>query len=366
MLHFWSCLPNRRSPAMTVCPRPSIARLILMLFARFAKDFHPFPIRCLFLLLAFLQVQPLFAGEFDYLHEHPGKMSATVTGSHIQLKKGEAAPYKRNFERLRDLLAKQPVFKAPRGVDIVGYFRPNDYQPKTNKVPIPGFGYLRFHFFFNDHKTGKPVHFCCPTDEMSVYINDPEKGLEACTVPGSPTRVFCAPTQLEELAGFPVYRFNGMDAIVLSRSKVPVWIPLTREEYVKAWLATWQKQAADSPAMDTITPQILRNHQAALDAMTPEERRMQARQLDWDPFQPTLAPVGSSEGRALMKVNPAWFDPKLPRSAFQLITITFSYSGTVKDDAPGPTEFGDIAPFRVWQALRESDWQTIRGALTDK
>jgi hypothetical protein len=304
--------------------------------------------------------------EFDYLHEHPGKTSATVTGIHSALSKAESATFKRNLERLLSLLAKQPTLASPRGVEIKGYFRPNDYQPKTNKVPIPGFGLLRFHSYFRDKKTGKPVPFGFPTDEMSISVNDPEKGPEVCTVPGSPTRVFCAPTRVEELAGFPVYRFNGMDVIVLSRSKVPVWIPLTREEYVKAWLANWQKQAADSPAIDTITPQIVSNHQAALDAMTPAERRMQARQLEWDPFQPTLAPVGSNEGRALMKVNPVWFDPKLPRSAFQLLTVTFSYSGTVKEDAPGPTEFGDIAPFRVWQTLRESDWQTISGVLTDK
>lgn len=309
---------------------------------------------------------PCFAGEFDYLHEHPGKASATVTGTHKALSKGEAAAFKRNLERLRSLLVKQPALASPKGVEIKGYFRPNDQQPKTNKVPIPGFGFLRFHAYIRDQKTGRPVPFCCPTDEMAVHVNDPEKGPEVCTVPGSATRGFCAPERVEEVAGFPLYRFNGMDVLVLSRSSVPVWVPLTREEYVRAWLANWKKEAADSPAMDTITPQIVRNHQAALDAMTPEERRMQAREFTWDPLQPTLAPVGSSEGRPLLKVNPAWFDPKLPRSAFQLLTITFSYSGTVKDDAPGPTESGNIAPYRVWQALFESDWREIRGALTDK
>lgn len=318
------------------------------------------------ILLASAFLVTATAANYDYLHEHPGKTSATVTGAHNALSKAEAAAFKRNLERLRSLLAKQPTLAAPQGVEIKGYFRPNDYQQKSNKVPIPGFGYLRFHSYFRDHKTGKPVPFGFPTDEMFVAVNDPEKGPGICTVPGSLTKVFCAPERVEKVAGFPLYRFNGMDVIILQRSTVPVWIPLTREEYVKAWLATWQKHAADSPAIDTITPQIMRNHQAALDAMTPEERRMQARQWEWDPFQPTLAPVGSDEGRPLLKVNPAWFDPKLPRSAFQLITIAFSYSGTVKDDAPGPTEFGDIAPYRVWQALHESDWQEISGALLGK
>ena len=327
----------------------------------------PFPGLSIVIFTILLSSQNVSGGEFDFLHEHPGKMSATITGSHIQLKKTEAAAFKRNLEHLLSLLSRQPALKSPRGVEIKGYFRPNDYQPKTNKVPIPGFGYLRFHSYFRDTKTGKPVPFGFPTDEMFVSVNDPEKGLSACTVPGAPTRVFYEPNQVGELAGFPHYQLEGgTDVIVMSRSTVPPWIPLTREEYVKGWLANWQKQAAEAPAIDTITPQIVRSHQEALAVMTQEERRMQARELQWDPFQPTLAPVGSDEGQPLVRVNPAWFDPKLPRSAFQLITIMFSYSGTVKQDAPGPTEFGDIAPYRVWQALHTSDWAAISGALTDK
>ena len=319
------------------------------------------------ILLALTSVTTHAESEYDFLYEHPGKMSATVTGSHIQLNKTEAAPYKRNFEHLLGLLAKQPVFRAPRGVDIKGYFRPNDAQPNTVRVPIPGFGYLKFHFLFNDRKTGKLAYFCCPTDDLLILVNNPEKGLNACTVPGAPTKVFYEPSQVGELAGFPHYRLEGgTDVIVMSRTKIPLWIPLTREEYVKGWLTNWQKQAAEAPAIDTITPQIVKNHHEALTAMTPVERTMQARELAWDPFKPTLAPVGSDEGRPLVRVNPAWFDPKLPRSAFQLITIMFNYSGTLNQDAPGPTEFGDIAPYRVWQALHTSNWSEISGALTDK
>lgn len=307
------------------------------------------------------------SSEFDFLHEHPGKTSATVTGSHIKLSTAESVAYKRNLQRLRDLLARQPVFASPRGVEIIGYFRPNDYQPKTSKVPIPGFGYLRFHFFHRAAKTGKPVSICCTTDEIFISVNDPDKGLDVCTVPGSPTKVFYEPKQTGDLDGFPLYRLqNGNEAIVLSRSNVPPWIPLTREEYVKGWLASWQKQAADAPAIDTITPQIVRNHQEALAAMTPEERTMQARQFSWDPMQPTLAPMGSDEGEPLVRVNPAWFNPKLPRPEFQLIMLQFNYTGNLNHDAPGPTIHGDIAPYRVWQALHTSDWEEISGAVTNR
>lgn len=317
-------------------------------------------------LILSLSFDAAWAAEFDFLHEHPGKMSATVTGSHIALTKTEATAYKRNLERLRDLLARQPVFRSPRGVEIIGYFRPNDQQPKTNKVPIPGFAYLRFHFYYLAKKTGKPVHICCTTDEVFISVNDPDKGIDSCTVPGFPGTVFYEPKQTGTLAGFPVYQLqNGNEVIVLNKSGVPPWIPLTREEYIKAYLANWQKQAADAPAIDTITPVIVSNHQATLAAMSADEKKMQARQYGWDPMEPTLAPVGSDEGQPLVRTNPAWFDPKLPRAAVQMITLRF-YTGNLDHDRPGPTEHGDIAPYRVWQALHTSDWSAIGTALTDK
>lgn len=317
-------------------------------------------------LFSLLIYEPLFAAEFDFLHNHPGKFIATVS-SNSTLKKTEAAEFKRNLERLRDLLAKQPVFTPPVGVEVIGYFRPNDDQPKTKNIPIPGFGYLRFHFFHQNRKTGKPVYICCTTDEIHISINDPGVGFERFGGSNFLTKAMYEPLKVGEIAGFPIYRTRGgTETIVLSRSKVPLFLPVTREEYVAAELKRWQREAADAPAVDTITPQIVQNHQEALEAMPAEERKLQARHYSWDPMQPALAPLGSGDGEPLVRVNPAWFDHNLPRSAFQLITVTFSYSGNMNHDAPGPAEHGDIAPYRVWQSLHTSNWKEISGALTEK
>lgn len=320
----------------------------------------------IFALLLLLAPLPA-AGEFIFLSDHPGKLTATVTGSHKALGKTDAALYKRNLERLRNHLAKQPVLTNPRGVDIIGYFRPNDEQPKTTKVPIPGFGFLRFHFLQRDRKTGKPFRICCTTDEIFISVNDPGKGFDQFSAVQFPGRSFYEPRIVSELNGFPVYRLkNGNEVILLNRSSTPLWIPLTREEYVAGWLKYWQKEAAGAPAADTLTPQIVRNHQAALDAMPPLERKMQARHYPGNPMEPTLAPVGSDEGEPLVMVNPAWFTPSLPRSAFQLIMLQFNYTGNLNHNAPGPTEHGNVAPYRVWQALHTSNWEEISGALTNK
>jgi hypothetical protein len=317
-------------------------------------------------MLSIFSPRAVPAGEFLFLPEHPGHVSAPVTVANAlpsRLSRADAALFKRNLERLRDLLVSQPVFNPPRGVEVIGYLRPLDDLPKNTKVPVPGFGYLRFHFYHRSSKAGLPVRICCTTDEIYLTVNHPDAGLDVHGGSGFPSKTFYEPRQVAELDGFPVYRTdNGNEVIVLSRSAEPPWIPVTREEYVKAGLRNWRKLAAESPPQDTLTPEIVRRHEAALSEMTAEERRMQAREFAYDPFEPTLAPVGSDEGRPLVRTNPAWFDPSLPRGAFQLVILRFAL-GNLDHENPGPTEYGDISPFRVWEALHTSNWKEISGAL---
>jgi hypothetical protein len=341
-------------------------RGIIATCIRALSDVLSSPTRSL-LILAILSPLAASAGEFTFLTEHPGRVSAPVTVANAlpsRLSRADAAVYKRNLERLRDLLISQPVFTPPRGVEVIGYLRPLDELPANTRVPVPGFGYLRFHFYHESSKTGLPVRICCTTDEIYLTVNNPDAGLDACGVPGLSGKAFYEPKQAGEQDGFPVYRMdNGDELIVLSRSATPPWIPLTREEYVNAWLKNWRKVAAESPPADTITPEIVRRHEAALAGMSAEERRMQARELAYDPFEPTLAPVGSDEGRPLVRTNPAWFDRSLPRAAFQLLLLRFCYTGNLNHENPGLTEHGDISPFRVWEALHTSNWTRISGAL---
>lgn len=329
---------------------------------------HRWNAACFILLLIGLSLPPrLAASGFDFVYDQPGKLTAPVTVSNIPhklLSKAETSAYQRNLERLRDLLAKQPVFNPARGVEVIGYFRPLDDLRAFKNKPFPGFGYLRFHFYHLQKKTGKPVRICCTTDEMHVSVNNPDTGLDVFGASEFPTKAFYEPQRVGELAGFPVYRLSsGSDLIVLSRNRQKPWVPVTREEYVTAWLAYWEKMAAANAPYDPISPQIVSSHRAALAAMSPEERTMQARHYPADPLEPTLAPVGSREGQPLVRTNPAWFDPALPKTAFQLITIRFNYSGDLDHDNPGPTEHGDIAPYRVWQALQTSNWGEIGKAL---
>lgn len=333
--------------------------------------------------LALFLVQPCLGGEFTFLTEHPGKVSVTVERAQtraLKLSAKDAAAFNANLERLRGLLLAQPVFNPPLGVKVYGFIRAQtSHYAVTKSPPATGHGDIYFHFAFLDEKTGKPNYVCCTTDEIQLYINQPGEGFDSVGLDDR-SRFYNEPKQTATLNGFPVYRTDKYsdEIIVLYRGVKPLWVPVTREEYVKMWLRMWEESAAKS-VHDTVSPVIVERHKAALARMSAEERQMQVRRLvggddadpegcgsyPQDPYEPQITPAGCLAGRPLVKFNPNLFDPSLPRSAFQLITFRFVY-GPLDPDHPGPTEYGDISPYRVWEALHRSDWEAIGAALTSK
>ena len=73
-------------------------------------------------------------------------------------------------------------------------------------------------------------------------------------------------------------------------------------------MASWQKELAKNPQV-AMLKQMVKGHQAALAALSPEERKGQARSgVAKDLFAPRLAPVGVrvAEGRPQrLQVRPA-------------------------------------------------------------
>ena len=333
--------------------------------------------------LVLLLVQPCLGGDVTFLTEHPGKVSVTADRAQtreLKLSAKDAAAFNANLERLRGLLLAQPVFNPPLGVKVYGFIRAQPPFPAVTKnVPSPGHGHIYFHFAFLDQKTGKPSYICCTTDEIQVYINQPGEGFDSVGLDNR-SRFYNEPKQTATMNGFPVYRTDQYsdEIIVLYRGANPLWVPVTREEYLKMWLRMWEESAAKN-VHDPWSPVIVERHKAALARMSAEERQMQVRRLvdggdpdpegcgsyPQDPYEPPLTPAGCLAGRPLVKFNPNLFDPSLPRSAFQLITFRFVY-GPLDPDHPGPTEYGDISPYRVWEALHRSDWSAIGAALTSK
>jgi hypothetical protein len=322
-------------------------------------------------LISLLLFQPAFASEFDYLPDHPGTVKVDVSRANTSmygLSTADAAAFNANLERLRDLLIAQPDFDPPKGITIFGYMRANDYVPKVKGVPVPAFGHLLSQPCYRDKKTGQPVWLKFTTDEIVVRVNNPYEVLDPLGEEGANVKICYEPIRAGEINGFPIYRVgNGDEVIMLTRSDKPLWVPYTREEFVNRMTRFWQEQASKVPE-DIVSPAIVKGHKDFLARMSPEDRKAQARSYPGSQgiYEPGLAPVGSDLGQPLVKINPQWFDPSLPRSAFQLITILFHYSGNLDPDKPAPDEYGLVSALRLWQYLRTADWKAISGALTTK
>jgi hypothetical protein len=125
-------------------------------------------------------------------------------------------------------------------------------------------------------------------------------------------------------------------------------------------------RAAGRPAPPkalTVADRLAR-HRERLAAMSPAERQAQAFFVSAeDPLDPPLAPAGrEAQGYALVRPNPDYFDPKLPRTALQVITLSFGmhHLQPIKPDECGGINPGDVA---LWQTIHQTPWQRVRSLL---
>lgn len=334
------------------------------------------------------------SGSNQYVIDHPGKVSVIVETSNTArfgLKPAEAAAFQANLRRLRDLLMAQPIFHPPIGFDADGYIRADHGGQVVKTAPVRGYGYVIYYPYLLSSKTKQPFRIDASSWQMVIHFNNPVGYLQR------DGKLFHEPKQVGQLYGFPVYRGPDYEFIVLSSSGKPLWIPLTREEYMQLSIREIEKELAefkkeqsevDPEALARLSPQDratvekalgdnggisiikqrLKHHQEALARMSPQERAMQAQNGnpgEGDYLGPQLAPVGKEGiGRPYVKANPNWFDPSRPRSDLQLIIIGFDYYTALDPEHPEiPSEFGNAVGLRLWETLHKSDWKAISAVL---
>ena len=226
------------------------------------------------------------------------------------------------------------------------------------------------------------------------------------------------PVRDGERAGFPAYLNNGHAIAVITSNDKPLWLPVSRERYQKAAIAAAMKNlevppvdrkkkrkkgavAATAPSsrrlfveesrtwIDPVeekimieksrrvtddvkeTDEIIKEHiqklQAELDAMTPEQRSLQARvdpatAADSDAIP--LLPPDSSSGTPVVTPNFRYFNPKLSADTPQLAVVQWKFDGDTQYD-PGKSSISDTLNNRVMLDIyRNMDWQKLRARVT--
>ncbi len=170
--------------------------------------------------------------------------------------------------------------------------------------------------------------------------------------------------------GAPVYEQNYDRWVVLRRNDVPLFVPVSRERYLRysirrtdAQLTKGRETLARLPAGDAILAgplatlkQLVSDLEALssalhrqLDAMTPAERAAAANVTQESAMTPP-AFGGAGEGDAIVYLNPALIDTTLPRSTPQVLVITITGD---EDHWPGLAARID----------REIDWTALARVL---
>lgn len=193
-------------------------------------------------------------GEFIYLPDAPGQVKASVTKggyeSYYRLSRQENAAFNRNLQEVLNVILDQPFLKPPRGVELRGWLR-NWHSPLCKKepcrgVPVNGQGILFFHFLFESK--GKAVPIIVTDNEMDFWINDPETAIGANRLGITDSRGRKITLQLPrmgEINGAAYFREGRSELLVLSRSDKPWWLPVSREEALKAMIRQQEKEIAE-------------------------------------------------------------------------------------------------------------------------
>lgn len=225
------------------------------------------------------------------------------------------------------------------------------------------------------------------------------------------------PARSGERAGLPTYMNRGHAVAVVTSNDKPLWLPVSRERYLKAAIATeiksleiplverkkkkvkksapqgatdgrqvfiekertWidpveEKKMVEKSRIvsdtakesDDIIKERIQKLQAELDAMPPEQRSLPARIAEGaaDNESVPLLPSDDTSGVPVVTPNFRYFNPKLPPDAPQLAVIQWKFDGDTQYD-PDKSSISDTLNNRVLLDIyRNMEWQKLRARIT--
>jgi hypothetical protein len=156
--------------------------------------------------------------------------------------------------------------------------------------------------------------------------------------------IFSFPKKLQDL-GSGVFLYDGYyeNRIVVTSNDRPLWLPITNREYTQRmlsyYIASFKEGVMPQMVIDALKSEIA--------AIPPEMMGLPA-YINGNTERP-LTQICSLEedstAAPLYRINPEYFDPSLPRTSVQLITISIEGHADEQD-------FGGIDAHRVWEFIQ--------------
>ena len=230
--------------------------------------------------------------------------------------------------KMLDIVLRNPAFSPPVGLDLT--------QGLLARTPLVGVsrnmvqyevtvGFLWYNVLRGNEIVPQPVsmvglkvnanHIALAWNESERWVEDPNR------------QMFFEPKQVGLVGGYPQYHTG---AIVVKKADRPIWVAVTREKVLNTLIANMKKSLSEvrsdePPQARQMIEQELGCLQSALAALRPEQRTSDA-YISFPPpagCSPLVEPTARN-ARRLVTENPAFYDPKLPPSAIQVIVVDFS------------------------------------------
>lgn len=194
-----------------------------------------------------------------------------------------------NMAKVMEVIHQTPMLYPPKGYSVGTYAVLCEYGCEGKKVIAGESGAIFLEY--SRVSSSAPVKTDQEGPSLNVHFNHIGRLLSNKGV--DPEAVFDEPEIDGYTQGFPIYgKF-----VVITKRKEPLFIPITREHKLKLDIAEakeWER--ADQ----------LAKLEKELAALTPEQKKETV--------------IGYNK-RTLVRVNPNFYDPKLPASAVQLVLI---------------------------------------------
>ncbi len=361
--------------------------------------------------------------------EQVGKWTFSMNESGPDLKKIGAAGQKKlkgSLQEIARLITTTPVMSPPKGFEVRfwGSFSGKDrYDICTGKhcPPSRPTAVLAMMIGRYADKGGRLKAAFNTPSTMDVSTNSLGQVFSHLPVlhKDADGYILPEPAAAGERAGMPTYLNNGHAVAVLARKSRPLWLPVSRERYLKAEIAAVSKELGLPPApvkkgknkpgkgvevntqsgmpilveegrtwidpadekawvekSRSLTGRIkesaevlkerLLQLQAELAGLTPEQRTVQARVdgASADGQSPSLLPLDSSSGVAVVTPNFRYFNPKLPLEALQLVVIQWKFDGNTLHD-PEKSGISETLNNRaLLEIYKTMDWNKLRNKVT--
>ena len=289
----------------------------------------------LLLFLVFLVLRSK-GQENQLVPDQPGKFTQIDWGVYTHwdcgfTKTETADHYKRLTRLIDDIRAGNEVLRAPMGFDLQARIFAVNCEPK--------FGYgiqalVRWEFSAFFRSKGRVVSATIEPPSWSMTVNSIQPGFTArnnysTEKPAEVTnknfdlaRMKAAAAKLNDMlytSGVKetlapgIDRYNDGDIVIYNPDRPPYWLPVTVREVYEPLMEYWA--AYPDGIQSEFTLKFLRQE---WDSFTEEERNGPAYSMG----KGALARVGNDpKSAAIMKLNAAYWDRSLPKSAIQLISF---------------------------------------------